>query len=394
MASHPWHIGSALLIAALLLVTEPSVQPVEAAASTRSAATPRPAAATARWGWVASRKLSGSWIPAKHDRGNSGGETNTITHQGSPGWYIVTLPGVAPGSGETGSVLVSPLGKQPRICAPGDWDAIGDQVNVTVRCFTLSGTPANATFVMNWLAASGAGGRLAYARNFSPTSNCGSPQQAYGSRGGSISNCPITDDAALAGGARLRIPGLASNGGTVQVSAIARRATDEPNEPVSAGICDLLRFLPARDVTGDAGFADHEWVDLRCYEPDGDIQIYRRHYVWFMDGLGMKGIVRKNVAYLLASKPAAVSYTPDRRHRYSSAGKAGRVTRLGTGSYVATLPGMPLGGSAQVTALGGQARHCVVTSIERTALPQRVGVRCFDLSGQRRDAKFTLAYAR
>jgi hypothetical protein len=108
----------------------------------------------------------------------------------------------------------------------------------------------------------------------------------------------------------------------------------------------------------------------------------------------MKGIVRKNVAYLLAGKPKATSYVPERRFRYSSAGQAGRLTRLRTGSYVATLPGMPLGGSAQVTALGRQARHCVVTSIERTTLPQRVGVRCFDLAGQARDTKFTLAYAR
>ncbi len=298
---------------------------------------------------------------------------------------------MAPGGGETGSVLVSTFGQQPRICAPDDWDAIGEQVNVTVRCFTRQGTPADAMFVLNWLAAGGEGGRLAYARNFSPTSNCGSPQQAYDSRGGNISNCPITDDATLDGGARLRFPGLASNKGTVQVSAIAQRATDES---VSAGVCDLLRFLPARDLTGDADFADHEWVDVRCYEPDGDTQIYRRHYVWFMEGLGMKGIARKNVAYLFASKPKAGSYVPELRYRYSSAGQAGRVSRLGTGSYQATLPGMPLGGSAQVTPLGKQARQCVVASIERTALPQRVGIRCFDLSGQRRDTKFTLAYAK
>ena len=390
MAFRRWHPATALLMAVVLLGTALSSRSVEAAGSNRSAANPGPAAATAKWAWVVSRKLSGSWIPARRDRGNSNGDANSVTQQ-APGWYIVTLPGVAPGGGETGSVLVSTFGQQPRICAPDDWDAIGEQVNVSVRCFTRSGTPTDATFVLNWLAAGGEGGRLAYARNFSPTSNCGSPQQAYDSRGGSISNCPITDDETLTGGARLRIPGLASNRGTVQVSAISQRATDEF---VSAGVCDLLRFLPARDVTGDVDFADHEWVDVRCYEPDADTQIYRRHYVWFMEGLGMKGIVRKNVAYLFASKPKAGSYAPELRYRYSSAGQAGRVSRLGTGSYQATLPGMPLGGSAQVTALGKQPRHCVVASIERTALPQRVGIRCFDLSGQLRDTKFPLAYAK
>jgi hypothetical protein len=69
------------------------------------------------------------------------------------------------------------------------------------------------------------------------------------------------------------------------------------------------------------------------------------------------------------------------------------VTRTGTGAYAVRLPGMPKGGSAQVSAFGAKARHCVVASIRHTA-PQIVGVRCFDFSGNLADAKFTLSYAR
>ncbi len=66
MAFRPWQPATALLMAALLLGSALSSPPVQAAGSTRSAASPRPAAATATWAWVVSRKLSGSWIPARH----------------------------------------------------------------------------------------------------------------------------------------------------------------------------------------------------------------------------------------------------------------------------------------------------------------------------------------
>ena len=393
MAGHPWHIGSILLLTALLVGAELAGRPdaVVASAGPGSPSTTVDTA-TAKWAWVVSRKAQGSWTPARKDRGNSSGDANVVTYQGAAGWYIVKFPGVAPDTGETGSVLVSTLGTQPRICASDDWYVVGDQVNVTVRCFTRTGVPADSTFVVNWLTAAGMGGRLAYARNFSPTSNCGTPQERYDSRGGGISNCPVTDDPKLVDAARVRMPGLASKRGSVQVSAIARRNTDP--SVISIGVCDLIRFLPARNLTDDVHVQDQEWVDLRCYEPGGQAQIYRRHYVWFMQGLGMKGVSRHNVAYLFAARPKAKTYRPDSRFSYSSAGKTMRITRSGPGSYTVALPGMPPGGSAQVTPYGRQPRSCVIASIERSTAPQRVAVRCFDLVGHRKDTKFTLAYAK
>ena len=41
----------------------------------------------------------------------------------------------------------------------------------------------------------------------------------------------------------------------------------------------------------------------------------------------------------------------------------------------------------------GTAR-CNVTSIRRNALPQKIGVRCWNAAGQPTNARFTLAYAR
>ena len=120
-----------------------------------------------------------------------------------------------------------------------------------------------------------------------------------------------------------------------------------------------------------------------------------------MYGLGMKGAVRRNVAYLYASKPMAASYTPDAPYRYSSSDGVPTVRRAGTGRYLVTLPGMPIGGSAQVTAHASRAadgspipRHCVISSIRTDGLPQQVGIRCFDVAGTLADSRFLLAYAR
>jgi hypothetical protein len=104
------------------------------------------------------------------------------------------------------------------------------------------------------------------------------------------------------------------------------------------------------------------------------------------------------VAYVFANRPRAASYAPSAAFSYSSDGGTNEVTRLGVGRYVVKLPGMPKGGSAQVSAYLGTGtsalRHCVVSRIETSALPQRVAVRCFNKAGNLVDAKFTLAYAR
>jgi hypothetical protein len=55
---------------------------------------------------------------------------------------------------------------------------------------------------------------------------------------------------------------------------------------------------------------------------------------------------------------------------------------------------MPLGGSAQVTALGSSGKRCTVSGIRKTGAPQRIGVRCFTAGGDPADSRFTLAFAR
>lgn len=339
----------------------------------------------------------GTYTPVPKDSGSSSGGSSQVFDLPGTGEYEIRFMDTGAGLGEPSNVLVSSLGRKPRICVAQDWAFVEFRrtayERVRVRCFTRRGVPADATFVVDWLAASGVGGRLAYARNHSPTSDCGTPDEQYHSLGLPIASCPVQGNARLKKAARLKLPGLGSSSGSVQVSALSQR-NFEPPEIHSAGVCSLLGFYAANNPSGD------EWVDVRCYEPDGSSEIYRRHDAWFMQGLGMKGVARQNVAYVLADRPRAASYTPDSRYSYSSAGGINQVARLGPGRYLVTLPGMPRGGSAQVTPFestvvdGSLPRHCVIASIRKDALPQKVGVRCFDLEGNPADTRFTLAYAR
>lgn len=347
-------------------------------------------AASARWAWVVVRQATGDIVLGPRDRGNSAGGSNAVIDLGGffgPGVYGVSLEDVGPASGETANVLVSAMGSKARICAPHSWTVINDDVDLLVACFDLAGQPKPSRFVVNWLVASGEGGRLAYGTNHSPTSNCGSPSNAYHSRGLDMQTCPRL------GLAQLRIPDLGSARGTAQVAALTKRATDASSDPPSAGYCSVA-YLGYWSV-------DDEAVDVACFEPGGEAEIYRQHHVWFMQDLGLKGVARKNVAYLLANKPRRASYTPAAAYRYSSAGLAPKVERLGVGRYSVTLPGMPKGGSAQVTPYASRdaqqkpiPRHCVISAIRKDALPQRVGVHCFDPDGSPADARFLLAYAR
>ena len=376
------------LVAALALVggVLSSAQPLRAGAAgaTATAEGTTTAIVTAAWAWLVVRHPTNDDVkgPGTY-AGNSSGGMNFVDHQGL-GQYLVTFNGVP---ADHGNVLVSTLGRQPKICSPVGWTRTSEAELVEVRCFTRVGAPANGTFVINWVSAAGIGGKFAYGLNASPTSNCGMPIEQYVSNGGEIFNCPVTN-----GVARLKIDWLGSDRGTVQVTTFGKRAGEDEASP---GVCAALDFYPH---DAGPGIADSEWVDVKCFEPDGTWQIYRQHDVWFMQGLGMKGIDRSNVAYVFANRPSASSYTPNARYSYSSADGTNTVTRVGVGRYVVKLRGMPPGGSAQVTAFiessTARLRHCVVGGIETSDLPQRVRVRCFNKGGDLVDTAFTLAYAR
>jgi len=100
------------------------------------------------------------------------------------------------------------------------------------------------------------------------------------------------------------------------------------------------------------------------------------------------------VAFLLADQPTTGNYTPDLTYQYNPTGGMNTITRDGTGSYTATLPGLDAnGGTVVVTALGSTAAHCQVTDWTGGSSGTTINVNCTDATGVAADEEFTLAYS-
>lgn len=319
------------------------------------------------WGWVVARQPSTTdYTPAGKDQGNSSGSTNTV-HRNGKGNYTVTFGGLATAGGAL--IHVSPLGTAPRLCIIDDWGPSGSDYRVQLKCRSRAGAPADSTFVVNVLVLFTASDDLGYVVANQPLTADYTPDVQYNSQ-----DTPNTIHRLGTGRWEVTLPGLGGAGGrgNVQVTASGVPATVCRVDSWTAG---LVATVSCRDRNGahvDTPF------DLT-----------------YLKGRGLKFEGDPNVAYVLADRPTTASYTPTPGYRYSSAGIAPQVQRIGRGVYSVKLRGMPLGGSAQVTAYGGGSRRCVIGSIRKTGQPQRIGVRCFTADGSApADARFTLTYAR
>ena len=318
---------------------------------------------------------SSSYTPAAKDRGNASGGTTTVERL-SKGVHNVTFVGLVRDTGYDGSqgiAFVTPLSSKPRVCRIVEWG--GAPVAVLTWCTKPNGDLVDTPFVVNFLAMPNPDtvpdlGSIAYAWADDQLSGAYTPALAYNYNTTSALNTVLKIDT---GGWDVEFSGLGIDQGHVQVSAHGDLAA-----------CRVVEF------GNDAGDLQ---ARVRCTEPTGGNVDTEFTAIWFR-GMGLKGPDNDDAAYLLADQPSAGSYTPDADYRFSSAGQASQVTRQGVGRYQATLPGMPLGGSAQVTAFGNNQRWCVASNIRKTGLPQRVGVRCFGSDGDPVDTRFTLAYAK
>jgi hypothetical protein len=316
------------------------------------------------WGWVVVRP-NFPLIPAPADQGNSTGATNRV-ERWRAGTYKVTFPGIF--NMMDSSVHVTALSDQPRTCRVTSRNMLDfTDVIIWVDCGPTGDTVlVDTPFVLSVLQQFDFVGRLGYLW--------------YDAPGGQGDLTPAVQFNSLRKTNRVReleggkwlatLPGLASalGAGHVQVSAMSYLP------------CSLGRWF--------AQGADVKAV-VSCYGQEG--QNPGHWQLTYIRNAGLVGPGVKPAAYLLADRPAAASYTPAAGSRYSSAGAAPTVTRSGTGRYSVTLPGMPLGGGAHVTALGSQ-HACTVSSIRKVGLPQRIGVRCFGAAGQPVDSRFTVAY--
>ena len=98
--------------------------------------------------------------------------------------------------------------------------------------------------------------------------------------------------------------------------------------------------------------------------------------------------------YVWADKPTAREYTPNEAYSYNSSRKEIEISRKGTGRYKVTFYGLgggkTAGGNVQVTAYGPGNEFCKVEYWISGGLDFIVHVRCFTVSGNPVDTRFSL----
>ena len=318
------------------------------------------------WGWVVARQPSTTdYTPSAKDRGNSKGHTNTV-HRDQRGDYTVTFKGLGTANGAL--VHISPLGTAPRLCVIDDWGQSGSDYVVLVDCRDRLGHRVDSAFVVNLLVLFSPVDDLGYVIANEPGTADYAPSVQYNS-----SDALDTVHRLGTGRWQVTLPGIGgSHGrGNVQVTAGG----------VEGSVCRVTSWTAGLVAT------------VACRDHHGSL-LDTSFDLTFMKDRGLKFEGSSHVAYVLADRPTTASYTPSTGFGFSSAGIKPRVARSARGVYSVKLDGMPLGGSAQVTAYGSGSRRCVVASIRRSSKPQRIGVRCFTADGSSlADAKFTLTYA-
>ena len=320
------------------------------------------------WGWVVNRHPTVSHTPAVLDMANSVGQTDRIKHL-SKGNYQVTFKGIDNGRG--GNAFVTAMTSGAHFCEVTELarHPTTNDVLVLAACFTRTGTPADTMFSLNFLARGDIDtSKVGYVwANQATTSGGYAPDPNY--------SYPINNTIVYRNGVghyRVGFSGIASEAGNPQAVANFDLAR-----------CKLVNWF--------SDLSD-EYVDVDCRTPGGDF-VDTRFDVAFAVDVGLTGVGFRKMAYFMADKPSAPIYQPAMRsNNFSKVPTV--VRRTAKGTYSAELPGMPKGGSAQVTAVGEGKSTCVLSSIRTVGLPQRIGVHCFNLNGDPVDAKFSLTYTR
>lgn len=130
-------------------------------------------------------------------------------------------------------------------------------------------------------------------------------------------------------------------------------------------------------------------IDVHCIDGSGSDVDARFDVVWTRPAPGQE--LR---ASLWADAASVSEYVPDVQYQFNSTGALNTVTRLGAGTYRATLPGIASGTGVGVmlSAYGSSTARCRVLDYGLDADARfGVDVQCLDAAGSPVDAQFTLS---
>ncbi|MFO1539110.1 MAG: hypothetical protein ACKOTZ_01495 [Chloroflexota bacterium] len=353
------------LLATLLLATT---------AAPAAAVAPAPAVAPAdhqpglfAWAVVTTPELA-SYVPdADHAFVPAGNALVTRTQKG--GWRV-TFTGLAVDEATNGGVAHAvALGTEPRVCWVRSWSRLGETVRVNVGCrwgSNLIDTP----FVVTWTYHANPytpynGYRSGYAwMNLAESSGALNTGYQAMTAGGTVKSTRTSE-----GTYTVAMPGVSAT----EHVLISPWGKDRPCRPMSW-------------TTGTTGLK----VQVECRQLDGDISD-ERFTILVGRNVSVAGPGYDESAYAVVRTPKLAEYTVAAADGFSFSGEPITVKRAGVGVWTVRFAGMPAGGAAIVTPLGGTA-ICQVGSLPRTDTHLRIGVRCFTPAGVPVDAKFVVSW--
>jgi hypothetical protein len=320
------------------------------------------------WGWVTDRQPTKThFTPAARDQGNSAGLTDTVDRSGVGNYYI-HLPGLGTAP-DGGTVIVTALATTPHFCISGDIGRSSPDENIEVLCYGFDGEAADSKFSVGYTAGGIGTGVQAYLWANEPTTDIYTPDPGYqfNAQTGMDDN---TVARAQIGYYTATLPGVNGAEGNVQLTG-----DGDSN-------CRVASWTTTVPIA----------VTIKCYSVTSGALVDDRYNLMYTDNVGLTGVPGHTAAYLFANMPTTFSYTPAPAYRFSTA-MAPSIKRVVKGQYVISLPGMPRGGAAEVTAVGSGKSRCQLESIS-TSTPQKVAVLCFAPNGSAVDSKFTFSYTK
>jgi hypothetical protein len=341
-----------------------------------------------QWGFVkAEQPTAASYTPADDYNRNSTNQQNTIARTAT-GVYQVTFTDLANFGGQSGTALATALGSAGEHCTVSAWSSNGTpDTTVTVRCYSAAGAPADTQFDAAYIRPTSSPRPFAYlwANDEMNPSYTPSTFHQFNSSGGvnTITRSGV-------GNYTVTLAGLASDGGTVKVTAFN----------AAANWCKIEWWAPS---------GANEQVEVRCFDTAG-APVDSKFTLVFADGQSI--LSNGNASgYVASTNPTpAGTYTPPAATNYNSTGPLNTVTRNSTGSYTVTMPGLgsqtpgilPTDrGTVHVTATTAAAKRCEVTSYTSpigvppaNPIPLNVAVTCTTAAGALTDSKFVLQFTR
>ncbi|GAB3661542.1 hypothetical protein GCM10027589_23890 [Actinocorallia lasiicapitis] len=338
------------------------------------------------WAHTANATLNTPYEPTGYNASSFWPSTrNSVTRTGT-GAYTVQFK-VEKRTG--GVVHVASYGGGSERCKVYNWapTEIGGGLGVLarVRCFTASGSPANAQFVASYTnKTSFAEAPSAYLWADQPSAASYTPAVGYqaNSRGGA--------GTIIRGGTGLyevTLPRHGEGGGHVQVTAYGG----------GSAYCKVTNWVPS---------AGGQKINVRCFTTAGAFtdSMFTLTYVYQGNILNARNCcgpgpspVGHPAAYAWADQPSRPSYqaSPAYSWNYASGANAvTNITRAATGDYAVRFNANGgqislADGNVAVTGYGTGSATCKVVG---WATSTGVRVRCFSPAGAAADSQFTVAY--